>query len=78
MAENTQERKTIKYGDNEYYEHDILKAHADYKNSFLDFARNEGLFDDNALRVLSEAMENTMNAVREGKTFSADGLYDGQ
>lgn len=78
MAENTQERKTIKYGDNEYYEHDILKAHADYKNSFLDFARNEGLFDDNALKVLSEAMENTMNAVREGKTFSADGLYDGK
>jgi hypothetical protein len=31
MAENTQERKTFKYGDYDYLSDDFLRAHAEYK-----------------------------------------------
>ena len=77
MAENTQERKTFKYGDQDYLSDDFLRAHAEYKQSFLDFAKSEGLFDTNALQALSAEMDRRANAVREGKAFSADGILEG-
>lgn len=77
MVENTQERKTFKYGDQDYLSDDFLRAHAEYKQSFLDFAKSEGLFDMNALQELSAEMDRRANAVREGKYFSADGILEG-
>jgi hypothetical protein len=39
MAE---ERKTFKWGDQEYLLDDLLKLHAQYENNYYDFARNRG------------------------------------
>lgn len=77
MAENTQERKTFKYGDQDYLSDDFLRAHAEYKQSFLNFAKSEGLFDEASLQALSAEMDRRANAVREGKSFSADGILEG-
>lgn len=79
MAENTQERKTFTYGDGKgqnYYVDDFLRAHADYKNSFLNFAKERGLFDSAALQELSNAMDARVAHVKAGKHFNADGTFD--
>ena len=79
MAENTQERKTFTYGDGKgqnYYVDDFLRAHADYKNSFLNFARDRGLFDSAALQELSNALDARVAHIKEGKHFNADGTFD--
>lgn len=77
MAEKTQEKKTFKYGEQDYSSDDFLRAHANYKQSFLDFAKSEGLFDDASLQALSTEMDRRANAIREGKSFSADGILEG-
>lgn len=77
MAENKQEPKTFKWGDKEYLIDDLLKAHADQQNNFYEFAKAKGQYDDTALAGLRNAMDNRINAVREGKSFSADGILDG-
>lgn len=76
MAETTQEKKTFKWGDTEYLVDDLLKLHADQKQNFYTFARNKGSYDDAALAGLEAAMNNRINAVRNGQAFSADGLLD--
>ena len=77
MAENKQVPKTFKWGDKEYLVDDLLKAHADQQNNFYAFAKAKGQYDDAALAGLRNAMDNRINAVREGKSFSADGILDG-
>lgn len=77
MAENTQERKTFKYGEQDYLSDDFLRAHATYKQSFLNFAKEKGLFDEESLKELSKAIDARANAIRESKSFSADGILEG-
>ena len=77
MAEKTQEKKTFKYGEQNYSSDDFLRAHANYKQSFLNFAKERGLFDDVSLKELSKAIDARANAVREGRAFSADGILEG-
>lgn len=72
----TQEKKTFKYGDKTYLLDDLLKAHADYQNSFYDFARTKGLYDDNALAGLRNAISNRISAAEGGRSFTADGRLD--
>ena len=74
MAE--QERKTFKWGDQEYLLDDLLKLHAEQENNYYDFARNKGKYDETALQGLRSAITNRMNAVKNGQTFSADGVLD--
>lgn len=76
MAENKQERKTFKWGDNEYLLDDLLKMHAEQENNYYDFARNRGKYDDEALAGLRTTITNRINAVKNGQTFSADGVLD--
>ena len=77
MAENKQEKRTLKWGDSEYLVDDILKAHAAQENSFYDFARNRGQYDETALAGLRTAIANRINAVKEGRSFDADGVLEG-
>ena len=77
MTENKQEQKTFKWGDEEYLINDLLKAHADQKHNFYEFAKVRGQYDDEALVGLRTAVDNRINAVKEGKSFSADGVLDG-
>ena len=70
MAE---ERRTFKWGDQEYLLDDLLKLHASYENSYYDFARNDGKYDDNALMGLRKAITNRINAVKSGEAFDSDG-----
>lgn len=77
MAEKTQEKKTFKYGEQNYSSDDFLRAHANYKQSFLNFAKERGLFDEESLKELAKAMDARADAVREGKAFSADGILEG-
>lgn len=74
MAE--QERKTFKWGDQEYLLDDLLKLHAEQENNYYDFARNKGKYDETALQGLRSAITNRMNAVKNGQAFSADGGLD--
>lgn len=76
MAENTQEKKTFKWGDSEYLLDDLLKLHAEQQHSYYDFAKNRGQYDDAALAGLRTAISNRINAVKSGQTFSADGVLD--
>ena len=77
MTENKEERKKFKWGEDEYYLDDLLKLHAEQEHNFYEFARQRGQYDDVALQGLRQAMSNRISAVKNGKTFSADGVMDG-
>jgi hypothetical protein len=47
------------------------------ENSFYDFARNRGQYDETALAGLRTAIANRINAVKEGRSFDADGVLEG-
>lgn len=76
MAENKQEKKTFKWGDSEYALDDLLKLHAEQQHSYYDFAKNRGQYDDTALAGLRAAISSRIDAVKNGQTFSADGILD--
>ena len=76
MAETKQEKKTFKWGDNEYLLDDLLKLHADQEQNYYNFARARGQYDDIALAGLRAAITNRINAVKSGQTFGADGVLD--
>ena len=76
MAENKQEKKTFKWGDSEYALDDLLKLHAEQQHSYYDFAKNRGQYDDTALAGLRAAISSRIDAVKNGQTFSADGVLD--
>lgn len=69
-----QERKTFKWGDQEYLLDDLLKLHAQHENSYYDFAKTKGQYDDNALSGLRSAIANRINAVKSGQSFEGDGV----
>ena len=76
MAETKQEKKTFKWGDNEYLLDDLLKLHAEQEQNYYNFARARGQYDDTALTGLRAAVANRINAVKNGQTFGADGVLD--
>ena len=76
MAEQKQEKKTFKWGEQEYLLDDLLKLHADQENHYYNFARNKGQYDDTSLAGLRSAIASRINAVKEGKAFGADGVLD--
>ena len=76
MAETKQEKKTFKWGDSEYLLDDLLKLHAEQEQNYYNFARARGQYDDTALSGLRAAVANRINAVKNGQTFSADGVLD--
>jgi hypothetical protein len=76
MAETKQEKKTFKWGDNEYLLDDLLKLHAEQEQNYYDFAKARGQYDDTALKGLRAAITNRINAVKNGQAFSADGILD--
>ena len=67
MAETKQERKTFKWGDQEYLLDDLLKLHADQERYFYNFARDKGSYDESALEGLRSAITNRINAAKNGK-----------
>ena len=71
MAE---EKKTFKWGDQEYLLDDLLKLHAAQENNYYDFAKTRGQYDDNALQGLRQAITNRINAVKSGEAFEGDGV----
>lgn len=76
MAETNSERKTFKWGDQEYLLDDLLNAHREYENSFYEFAQKEGGYDQNSLTGLRESVLRKINAAKEGKAFGSDGTLD--
>ena len=76
MAKTTQEKKTFKWGDNEYLLDDLLKLHSEQEHHYYNFARDRGQYDDAALAGLRAAINNRIQAVKEGKTFEGDGVLD--
>lgn len=76
MAKTTQEKKTFKWGDNEYLLDDLLKLHSEQEHHYYNFARDRGQYDDVALAGLRAAINNRIQAVKEGKTFEGDGVLD--
>ena len=77
MAENKQEKRTFKYGDREYLLDDLLKLHGEQENSYYDFAKNRGQYDDTALQGLRAAITNRISAVKNGQAFDGDGVMEG-
>ena len=76
MAKTTQEKKTFKWGDNEYLLDDLLKLHSEQEHHYYNFARDRGQYDDAALAGLRTAINNRIQAVKDGKTFEGDGVLD--
>ena len=76
MAETTQEKKTFKWGDNEYLLDDLLKLHAEQEQNYYNFARDRGSYDDVALQGLRTAITSRINAARAGREFTGDGILD--
>jgi hypothetical protein len=77
MAENKQEKRTFKWGDNEYLLDDLLKIHAEQENNYYNFARDRGKYDEEALKGLRQAVINRINAVKSGQAFEGDGVLQG-
>lgn len=77
MAENKQEKRTFKWGDNEYLLDDLLKTHAEQENNYYNFARDRGKYDEEALKGLRQAITNRINAVKSGQAFEGDGVLQG-
>lgn len=76
MEENVQEKKTFKWGDNEYLLDELLKLHADQEQNYYNFAKAKGNYDDSALQGLRTAITNRINAAKSGRVFGADGSLD--
>ena len=76
MAETIQEKRTFKWGDSEYLLDDLLKLHAEQQQNFYNFAKVRGQYDDNALAGLRAAISSRIGAVKDGKSFDADGVLD--
>lgn len=76
MAETKQEKRTFKWGDSEYLLDDLLKLHAEQEQNFYNFAKVRGQYDDNALAGLRAAISSRIGAVKDGKSFDADGVLD--
>ena len=77
MAEPKQEKKTFKWGDQEYLLDDLLKVHMEQEQNFYNFARDRGQYDDTALAGLRTAISNRINAAKEGRSFEGDGILEG-
>lgn len=75
MAE--QERKTFKWGDQEYLVDDLLALHRDYENNYYNFAKDEGQYDDASLGLLREDVSRRINAIKNGESFDSDGAHAG-
>lgn len=76
MAENNNERRTFKWGDQEYLLDDLLREHGAREQEFYDFARNRGSYDAAALAGLRNAIANRINAAKSGRAFQGDGALD--
>lgn len=76
MAETTQNKKTYKYGEREYYEDEFLKLHGAQLENYIDYARKRGQFDDAAIAQLRSAVNNRINAITSGQVFRGDGSLD--
>ena len=76
MAETKQEKRTFKYGDQEYLLDDLLRLHTQYENNYYNFARDRGSYDDVALQGLRTAITSRINAARAGREFTGDGILD--
>ena len=76
MAETNSERRTFKWGDQEYLLDDLLNAHREYENDFYEFAQKEGGYDQNSLVGLRESVLKKINAAKEGRNFGSDGTLD--
>lgn len=77
MAEQKQEQRTFKWGDNEYLLDDLLKLHAEQEQSYYNFAKERGQYDDEALKGLRQAVSSRIQAVKDGKAFEGDGKLEG-
>ena len=77
MAEQTQEKRTFKWGDREYLLDDLLAEHAKREQEYYNFARQKGQYDDAALQGLRSAISNRIAAVKSGQAFDGDGALAG-
>lgn len=73
---STSDRKTFKWGDQEYLLDDLLKLHTQYENNYYQFAKERGSYDDEALAQLRAAIKNRIQAVKDGRSFEGDGVLD--
>lgn len=76
MADNKKEKRTFKWGDQEYVLDDLLKLHAAHENSYYDFARTQGSYNDEALKGLRSAIASRIQAVKDGQVFEGDGKLE--
>ena len=75
MAEQTQERRTFKWGDEDFLVDDLLKLHTDYQNNYYDFAKHDGNYDADSLNLLRQDISNRIQAIKNGESFDSDGSH---
>lgn len=70
-------KQYFKYGEREYSMDDLLKLHAKFENSFYNFAKEQGGYDQEALKRLRQSVHNRINALKSGQAFEGDGVLIG-
>lgn len=70
-------KQYFKYGEREYSMDDLLKLHAKFENSFYNFAKEQGGYDQEALKGLRQSVLNRINALKSGQAFEGDGVLIG-
>lgn len=68
-----EERKTFKYGDQEYYLDDLLNMHAQQELNYYNFAKSKGQYNDEALAGLRNAIASRISAIKSGESLDGDG-----
>lgn len=76
MAETTQDRKILKWGEVDYLLDDFLKLHAEQERYFYNFARDKGKFDDNAIALLQKAIKDRISHIQNNLMYNAEGALD--
>lgn len=75
MAEQKQERRTFRWGDEDFLVDDLLKLHTEYENNYYDFAEHDGKYDADSLDLLRQDISSRLQAVKNGESFDADGSH---
>ena len=74
-TENTNDKRTFKWGDQEYLLDDLLKLHALYQDNYYNFARDRGKYDEYALQRLRSVINDRINLIKNGEFFDSDGTH---
>lgn len=70
------ERKTFKWGDNEYLVDDFLALHMNQEPYYYKYVRDKARYDQAAVAALRQAIANKLQLLRDSGQFESDGRHE--